>query len=128
MNLLLDTHVLLWATLLPARLATTTQQRLTEPTNRLWFSAVSLWEVSIKAGRGRPDFDVDPRRFRRELLDHGYRELSVDGEHATAVADLPPHHRDPFDRMLVAQARVEGMTLLTVDPEVLAYGAPTERA
>lgn len=126
MNLLLDTHVVLWATLLPARLSAATRQRLTDPTNRLWFSAASVWEVSIKAGQGRADFDVAPRRLRRELLDHGYSELSVDGAHAAAVADLPSHHRDPFDRMLVAQARVEGMSLLTADPQVLAYGPPAE--
>ena len=93
----------------------------------LVFSAVSLWEVAIKTGIGRPDFQVDPRVLHRALLDGGYEELPIAGRHAAAVVSLPPIHRDPFDRLLVAQAMVEGMTLLTTDETVAAYPGPIRR-
>ena len=97
---------------------------LDEPQNELLFSSASLWEVSIKRGLGRDDFRVDPRLLRRGLLDNGYGELSITSEHAVMIGDLPPIHKDPFDRMLVAQAMVEGITLLTVDPLVAQYPGP----
>lgn len=81
----------------------------------------SLWEVAIKSGRGRADFQDDPGSLRRELIDNGYGELPIRGEHAVQIATLPPIHRDPFDRMLVAQAQVDGITLLTVDAVVARY-------
>ena len=87
-------------------------------------SAASLWEISIKSGLGRADFSVDPRLLRRGLLEHGYAELYVTGVHATAVDLLPPIHKDPFDRLLVAQAQIEGMTLLTMDAIVARYPGP----
>ncbi|MBK7470200.1 MAG: type II toxin-antitoxin system VapC family toxin [Betaproteobacteria bacterium] len=90
--------------------------------SRLVFSAASLWEISIKRTLGRTDFNVDPRRLWRMLLVNGYTELAVNSEHAIAVNDLPPLHKDPFDRILVAQARVEGIVLLTVDKVVARYG------
>lgn len=90
----------------------------------LLFSPGSLWEVAIKSGLGRADFTVDARLLRRGLLDHGYVELPIAGTHAVAVADLPPIHKDPFDRLLIAQAQVEGITLLTHDPLVAQYPAP----
>ena len=86
------------------------------------FSSASLWEISIKRSLGRTDFKVDPRRLWRMLLVNGYRELPVTSEHAVAVNDLPPLHKDPFDRILVAQARVEGLTLLTADKAIAKYG------
>jgi PIN domain nuclease of toxin-antitoxin system len=95
--------------------------------NELLFSVVSLWEVAIKSARGRDDFQVDARLLRRTLLNNGYEELAVTGEHAVAVADLPPVHRDPFDRILVAQSIVEGITLLTSDPRVAQYPAPVRK-
>lgn len=98
-----------------------------DPDNELLFSAASLWEVAIKRARGRPDFQADARLLRRNLLNNGYHELPVTGEHAIAVGDLPPLHKDPFDRLLVAQSIVEGITLLTVDPLVAAYPAPIQR-
>jgi len=122
LNLLLDTHLLLWAASEPKRLSAKARVLLLDPANHLVFSSASLWEVSIKNGLERPDFNVDPRRLWRMLLVNGYRELPVTSEHAVAVNELPPLHKDPFDRILVAQARVEGLTLLTVDKAVAKYG------
>ena len=127
MKLLLDTHVLLWAAgapdrlpALPADVRTLLEDRTTEPI----FSAASLWEVAIKSGLGRSDFRVDPRLLRRELLEHGYAELAVTGAHAVAVDLLPPLHRDPFDRILIVQAQIEGIVLLTADAAVARYPGP----
>ena len=122
MNLLLDTHLLLWAASEPQRLTAKARTLLLDPANHLLFSAASLWEISIKNGLERSDFNVDPRRLWRMLLVNGYRELTVTSEHAVAVNDLPPLHKDPFDRILVAQARVEGLTLLTANKVVAKYG------
>ena len=122
MNLLLDTHLLLWAAIEPKRLSAKARTLLLDPANQLIFSAASLWEISIKNGLDRSDFKVDPRRLWRLLLVNGYRELPVSSEHSIAVDDLPPMHKDPFDRILIAQARVEGMLLLTVDKAVAKYG------
>jgi len=85
------------------------------------FSVASLWEIAIKQSQGRADFDVDAAVMRSELLSDGYSELPVLGQHATAVSSLPWVHRDPFDRLLVAQAMVEGVTLLTVDATLAGY-------
>ena len=124
MNLLLDTHVLLWAAGAPERLPAAARAMLEDPGADLVFSAASLWEVAVKNGLGRRDFSVDPHLLRRGLLEHGYTELAVTGVHAVAVDLLPPIHRDPFDRVLVAQARIEGFTLLTVDAIVGRYPGP----
>lgn len=124
MILLLDTHVLLWAAGNPERLSTTAREMLEAPDNELLFSAASVWEIAIKFGLGREDFRVEPRRLRRGLIDNGYREIAVASEHAVALDLLPPLHRDPFDRLLVAQAHVEGVTLLTADAQVAQYPGP----
>lgn len=124
MKLLLDTHLLLWAAGDPAHLPAAARTLLDDPANELMFSAASLWEVTIKAGLGRDDFQVDARVLRRGLLDNGYAELPISSAHAVAVAGLPPLHRDPFDRLLVAQAGVEGITLLTSDEAVARYPGP----
>lgn len=100
---------------------------IAEPRNTLWFSAASLWEITIKRTLGRPDFRVDPHLLRRALLDHGYGELPITGQHALATAHLPPIHEDPFDRLLVAQAEVEGALLLTTDATVARYPGPVRR-
>jgi PIN domain nuclease of toxin-antitoxin system len=121
-NLLLDTHVLLWAASEPKRLSAKAQAMLLDPANQPVFSAASLWEISIKSSLDRLDFKVDPRRLWRMLLASGYRELAVTAEHAVAVNELPAKHKDPFDRILIAQARVEGMLLLTADRAVAKYG------
>lgn len=122
MNFLLDTHLLLWAAGAPERLSAKARGLLVATDSRLIFSSASLWEISIKRGLGRADFNVDPRRLWRMLLVNGYTELAVNGEHTIAVNDLPQIHKDPFDRILVAQARVEGIVLLTVDKVVAKYG------
>ncbi len=124
MRLLLDTHVLLWAAGVPDRLPSEAFDLIEDPDTELIFSAVSLWEVVIKTGSGRAGFNVDARLLRRELLEHGYSELAMTGAHAVAVDLLPPVHRDPFDRMLVAQAQVEAMTLLTADRVLARYPGP----
>lgn len=127
MKLLLDTHLLLWAAAEPHRLSPEARQFIENPEYELFFSATSLWEVAIKRGLGRDDFRVDPRLLRRGLIDNGYSELVIDSAHAVAVDGLPPIHKDPFDRILVAQAWTEGITLLTADPLVAQYPGPVQR-
>jgi PIN domain nuclease of toxin-antitoxin system len=126
-KLLLDTHLLLWAAVEPQRLTKPARALLENPDNELLFSAISLWEVAIKNSLGRPDFHLDARLLRRGLLDNGYTELPVTSEHAAATSDLPQIHKDPFDRLLVAQAIVEGILLLTVDPLVAKYPGPIRK-
>ena len=126
MNLLLDTHLLLWAAGEPDRLSVRARSLMEDQDNALVFSAASLWEITIKAGLGRADFQIDPHLLRRGLIENGYEELPVTGQHAIAVGQLPDVHRDPFDRILVAQATVEGLLLLTHDPLVQAYPGPIE--
>lgn len=127
MKLLLDTHVLLWAAA-GEGLSSSASDMISDPSNEPWFSAASVWEVAIKAALGRADFRIDvwidASVFRRGLLDNGYQELAISGAHAASVATLPDLHRDPFDRLLVAQAISEGITLLTADQAVLAYPGP----
>ena len=127
MKLLLDTHLLLWAAGEPDRLPLQAMAEIENSNNELLFSAASLWEVAIKRALGRSDFTVDPRLLRRGLLDNGYHELQITSEHAVAVDGLPPIHKDPFDRMLIAQSIVEGVTLLTVDDLVARYPGPVRR-
>lgn len=124
MKLLLDTHLLLWAAGCPEQLSNTARSLLEDEENELFFSAASLWEIAIKRGLGRDDFRVDARVLRRGLLDNGYGELPIASEHAVAIDNLPPIHKDPFDRILVAQAMVEGITLLTADGLVAQYPGP----
>ena len=124
MKLLLDTHVLLWAAGEPSKLSSDARYAIGDLNNELLFSVASLWEVSIKRGLGRTDFNVDPRLLRRGLLDHGYEELTITSNHVVAVDTLPTLHKDPFDRMLVAQAIVEGALLLTTDAWLTKYPGP----
>lgn len=126
MRLLLDTHVLLWAAVIPERLPPITRTLIEDDEHELHFSAASLWEVAIKFGMGRDDFNVDPRLFRRALLENNYSEVAVTGTHAVAVDLLPPIHRDPFDRLLVVQAQIEAMTLVTADETVGRYPGPIQ--
>ncbi len=127
MKLLLDTHLLLWAAGLPERLPLAAVALIEDEQNELMFSVASLWEIVIKRAIGRTDFQVDARILRRGLLDNGYDELPITGAHALFVDGLPPLHKDPFDRMLVAQATVEGITLVTADPVVAQYPGPLRR-
>lgn len=121
MRLLLDTHLLLWAAEGSERLSRAARTLLNDSQNVLMFSAVSLWEVAIKQSIGRSDFEADARLLRRGLLDNGYDELVLTSAHAVALDGLPPLHKDPFDRMLVAQAQVEGITLVTSDATLARY-------
>ena len=124
MTFLLDTHLLLYAAGMPERLPSVARTILEDPDSDLAFSAASLWEVTIKNGLGREDYRVEPRLLRRGLLENGYTELPVAGSHAVAADLLPPINSDPFDRMLVAQAQIEGLTLLTLDPVIGRYPGP----
>jgi PIN domain nuclease of toxin-antitoxin system len=126
-KLLLDTHLLLWSAGPSPRLPRPARRLIDDPDNERLFSVASLWEIAIKSALGRPNFRVDASLFRRNLLNNSYLELAITGEHAVAVASLPLLHRDPFDRILVAQSVVEGITLLTSDPLVAQYPAPVQR-
>jgi len=123
-KLLLDTHLLLWAAGQPDRLPKTARDLIEAEGSELIFSTASLWEIVIKRGLGREDFKVDARLLRRGMLDNGYTELPIASEHVVAIDTLPPLHKDPFDRVLVAQALVEGVILLTTDKLVASYPAP----
>jgi len=120
-KLLLDTHLLLWAAGDSHRLSVAARALLDDPENEPYFSAASLWETAIKYSLGRDDFEVDPGVLRRGLLDSGYTELAVTSAHAVTITQLPPLHKDPFDRILVAQSLAEGITLLTSDALVAQY-------
>lgn len=127
MKLLLDTHLLLWAAGSPGQLPATARILMEDLQNELLFSAASLWEIVIKRSLGRSDFQVDARVLRRGLLDNGYQELPITSEHAVFIDSLPLLHKDPFDRILVAQATVEGITLLTADVLVAQYPGPVQQ-
>lgn len=121
MNYLIDTHLLLWAAGDTKRLSDTARRILEAETSTLWFSAAAIWEIAIKKSLGRGDFQVEPRRLRGGLLGNGWRELAISGEHALATLSLPRSHQDPFDRILVAQAECESLTLVTSDKTVASY-------
>lgn len=127
MKLLLDTHLLLWAAGSPEQLPKVARSLMEDQNNELLFSAASLWEIVIKRGLGRSDFQVDARVLRRGLLDNGYQELSITSEHTVTLDSLPPLHKDPFDRILVAQALAEGIILLTSDALVAQYPGPVRK-
>jgi PIN domain nuclease of toxin-antitoxin system len=125
-KLLLDTHLVLWAALEPEKLAPKVQAALADDENLPMFSAASIWEVAIKAALGRKDFHVDPGRLRRGLHDNGWEEIPVSGYHAAATTMLPRLHKDPFDRLLIAQATVEEVVLWTADEIVARYPGSIE--
>jgi PIN domain nuclease of toxin-antitoxin system len=118
---LLDTHLLLWIAGYPERLSEDLLNELTEPANEFVFSAANLWEIAIKSALGREDFRVNPRVLRQGLLDNGYVELPITSEPAVSIDALPLLHKDPFDRILLAQALTEGVTLLTADELLAGY-------
>jgi PIN domain nuclease of toxin-antitoxin system len=126
-KLLLDTHLLLWALNTPSRLPARARRLVADEAHEPCFSAVSIWEVAIKAMLERSDFAADAAQVRRALLDNGWTEVAVTGVHAAATRLLPLLHRDPFDRLLVAQATTEGVTLLTADPVVARYPGPIHK-
>jgi PIN domain nuclease of toxin-antitoxin system len=121
MKLLFDTQLLIWAANSPERLPKRAEQLAADLANELFFSAASLWEVSIKYGLNRADFQVDPGILYQGLIANGYQEIPVSSFHAVVVSDLPLLHKDPFDRILIAQARTEGITLLTCDAKIGEY-------
>ncbi len=122
MKFLLDTHILLWAAGEPDKLPPAMRTCIEDEQNEMYFSTASIWEIAIKRKLGRDDFVVDPRQFHIALKENGYLELPIRSEHALFVYDLPLMHKDPFDRMLVAQSSTEGMGLITVDQAVIDYG------
>lgn len=126
MKYLLDTHILLWALFEPNKLSSEAKALLENQESNLFFSAASIWEITIKNGLGRDDFCVDAGVIRRELLDNGYIELPITSDHAVFISNLPSIHKDPFDRLLIAQAITEGIILLTVDPLILKYTGPIQ--
>jgi len=124
MNYLLDTHLAVWSLTQSHRLGSNARALIEDPANQSLISVISIWEVAIKHALRRPDFDIDPSVLRRTLGEAGFLELPVNGDHAVAVRSLPSFHKDPFDRLLLAQAMVEGITLLTVDSILAKYPGP----
>jgi len=121
MKLLLDTHLLLWVAGDVKKLSKNARKLIENPENELFFSAVSFWEIAIKNGLGRDNFQVNTRILRRELIDNEYIEIPVTSAHTVELDTLPAIHKDPFDRMLITQSLVEGITLITSDPIVAQY-------
>lgn len=124
MNLLLDTHLILWAAANGAQLSPVARALIEAPENVLHFSAISIWEIGIKRKLERPDFRFDPDSIRELMLLNLYVEIDFTSEHGLAVQRLPLLHRDPFDRALIAQAACEGLTLLTSDRHISQYEGP----
>ena len=120
--LLLDTHLVLWSAIEPGRLSARAARIIGNRGTELAFSVATLWEVAIKTSLGRPDFQVDAAALRQGLLGQGFAELPIAAEHVLRVASLPWVHRDPFDRLLVAQAMTGRLTLLTQDAVLAGYG------
>ena len=124
MQLLLDTHLLVWAMGEPERLDPALVHLLEDPMNTPVFSVASLWELAIKRGLNRPDFQLEPPVLRQALLEAGWRELQVEARHVLVVGQLPGLHHDPFDRLLLAQAQADGLLLITADQQLVQYPCP----
>lgn len=123
--LLLDTHIFLWWLADDARLGARLRARIGSPSAEVFVSAASIWEIAIKMAIGKLAIDgTDPARLDELVPACGFRELAITGAHATAVATLPMLHADPFDRLLLAQARAERATLVSRDPVLASYGIP----
>lgn len=122
MKLLLDTHAMIWAFSEPERLPPKARAAIEDSRNDVWVSSAATWEIAIKHALGRMPLPTSPEVYLPARIAHyGFRELPISVAHTLAVAALPNHHRDPFDRMFVAQAQVEGLTLVSVDPEIAKY-------
>lgn len=126
MKYLLDTHLILWAASSPGKISRQGLSIIEHEDSVLLFSAASMWEITIKSSLGRSDFNVNPHLLRRGLLDNGWEELPITSSHAIAVEHLPPIHKDPFDRILLAQAEVEGIVLLTTDELMARYAVSVQ--
>jgi PIN domain nuclease of toxin-antitoxin system len=127
MKFLLDTHFVIWIPIDDRRISRTARALLTNPQHEFVFSSASLWEIAIMRTQKGMDFAYDPRGIRRQMVANGYEELAIDGLHAVSVDTLPPIHKDPFDRLLIAQATVEGITLLTADATIAKYPGPIRK-
>ena len=126
MRVLLDTHLLLWAVASSRRLPKGARSLILDAANEVFYSAASVWEIAIKSALRRRDFKANPTVLVRALAQSGFAELPVTAAHAARVAELPAIHRDPFDRLLVAQSLAEPMTLLTNDAVLAGYGPLVE--
>lgn len=124
MDYLLDTYILLWAEIEPEKLPKKAKDILENPRNRLFVSAVNFWEITVKNALQKEDFKIDPYRFREQLQEDGYEEMGIKIEHVMAVGWLPQIHKDPFDHLLIAQAVVEEIPLITHDKFIRRYSAP----
>ncbi len=123
MQLLVDTHLLLWSVAASRKLPAKARELLTDPENEVLYSAASVWEIAIKSGFRRADFQVDLPSLLRAFAGAGFTELAISSAHAAHVLSLPDLHKDPFDRLLVAQAQTEPAVLLTNDEQLGPYGA-----
>lgn len=121
---LVDTHVLIWLAVDSPRLGDTARDLLADPDNHIFFSAISIFEIATKERLSKRGFDVEASAIRRMMIENDFAELAVTGLHAAHVATLPLVHRDPFDRLLVAQAMIEGFTLMTADEMIVQYPGP----
>ncbi len=127
MKYLLDTHFFLWLPIGGAGISRAARTIINDSANDFAFSVASLWEVALKRARYGSNFAYDPRAIRAGMLQNGYEELPVQGPHVVAVDALPPIHKDPFDRLLIAQAMIEGITLLTADATIARYPGPIRK-
>ncbi len=123
MQLLVDTHLLLWSVAASKKLPPTAREMLTDPANDVFYSAASVWEIAVKSGLGRDDFQVDMPSLLQAFVTAGFVELAITSTHAARATSLPDLHKDPFDRLLVAQALSEPALLLTNDAQLGQYGA-----
>ena len=129
MRVLLDTHCWLWMTSAPERFSSAARALVEDTRNELFLSAASSWEIAIKYALGKLPLPAPPAAYvPSRMAVTGVMALAVEHSHALEVAGLPLHHADPFDRLLVAQARVEGLSLLTADPQLAAYEVELLRA
>ena len=124
MKILLDTNILLWIAGSPEKIPENILNQIQDTQNTLFFSAASIWEIAIKHALGKPDFSFDPLTIYQALVENNYTELSITSSHATAIQHLQKIHKDPFDRMLIAQAIAENMLLMTADRTIVKYSAP----
>lgn len=127
MKFLIDTHFVLWVPMDDPRMTPASRNLFADPDNEFVFSVVSLWEMAIKRSQSKAGYPVDPAELRGLMTASGYEELPVLGQHALAVEHLPPIHKDPFDRLLIAQAMIAGLTLLTADATIARYSGPIRK-
>src|SRR5476651_2447767 len=125
MNLLLDTHVLIWWLQDSDKLGRRARQAILRPGAAVFISSACIWEISIKSALGRLKLKESLGKYIPDLVAGGFHHLPINFEHALAVQDLAPHHNDPFDRILIAQAQCEDLTLMTVDPAIAPYDVRT---